>query len=577
MLEVEGKTFHKFVELKFYRTQTYKNICPIKGQPRFGENLNFIDKKTGRFFFDELFLTEDEFVKNFGNPFAQVDFERRRVFIEEGENSISLKVQFYHKWRSVGKKFFVVRKQTQYLSFNFKTKTFYSGTFKGKNKQKISNSLKFDPSYSVIRDMEYVLKIHESVRTESYFYFFLEKIWDRLGLENPQNFETRNPFTHYSLTKYLVKGIKIPNNWIQFTNIFVPMKDLRSCGMNLVDSIMKMAKLKGSKVKRILNEIDDVEFDRLIGLYHILGIDRFNKLEDKIFSCDFRNDGYGNPVEVNPAGGRFWYSMYSTYYKDLKNKLPELTNKEKDRILSLSQFLDDGVYATLIEHLEFKKKLNELGEDVKLRFENRSQFNAEHEEFSKLIDSYRNGEIERYYGEVDSLETPIEHEGETYYPVLLRKTNDYQKESQHQNNCVRTYSERPDCLIFSIRKGSIDGEERITVEYQYRKNEIVNVQERARFNQIPNETFSNVARIQLANINLLYKLGTLKLPKMIKTYRSGKVTEQVATFEIDFDNGTRVIPMTPRWNYDTQEFSYWQHEIMEQLAIPPNDFWDVLP
>ena len=95
---------------------------------------------------------------------------------------------------------------------------------------------------------------------------------------------------------------------------------------------------------------------------------------------------------------------------------------------------------------------------------------------------------------------------------------DYEKESQHQRNCVRGYSERPDCLIFSIRRGSTDGDERITVEYQYRKNEILNVQERARFNETPSLEFSQVAKIQLANINLLYKLGTLKLPKMVNIW-----------------------------------------------------------
>ena len=580
MLQVEGKTFHKFVELKSYRTQTFKNTCPIDYGPIYRNGNNeCIIKKTGRFYFDELFLSEEDFVKNFGNPWAQVDFTRQRVFIEEGEDSISIKAQYYHKWRVVGKKFFVVRKHTNYLSFNFKTKMFYTGTFKGKNKTKIGNSMKVDPSYRAIRDLEYTLKIHDSVRPESYIYFFLEKIWDRLGLENPQNFETKNPFTHYSLTKYLIKGVKLPNNWIQFTDTFVPIKTLRSCDMNLVDGIMKILKLKGSKIKRILNEISSVNFDRLSGLYYLLGIDRFNKLPDKIFNHQFTNNNYPQPMEENPVGGQYWYCTHEDYLKDFKRKFPELTNKEKDRILTLSEHLDDGVFHTLIEHLEFKKKLNELGEDVKLKFENRSQFNLEHEEFSRLLSSYTRGEVERYYGEIDSLETPIEHEGETYYPVLLRKTQDYEKESQHQHNCVRTYCERPDSIIFSIRKGSIDGQERITVEYQFLKNEIRNVQERARFNELPNETFSYVANIQLANINLEYKLGSLKLPKLTKRYRNGKVTEQFSTFEVaDLDNGPRVILMTPRWNYDTQELSYWQHEILDmQVPVPLDDFWDELP
>lgn len=577
MLQVEGKTFHKFIELKSYKTQTFKNSCPIEYGPAYRNGNECIIKKSGRFYYDELFLSEEEFVKNFGNPFAQVDFSRQRVFIEEGEDSISIKAQYYHKWRTVGKRFFVVRKQTNYLSFSFKTKMFYYGVFKGKNKKKIGNSMKVDPSYRSIRDLEYTLKIHESVRSESYFYFFLEKIWDRLGLGNPQNFETKNPFTHYSLTKYLIKGVKIPNNWIQYTDIFVPIKTLRSCDMNLVDGVMKMLKLKGSKVKRILNETQSVNFDRLTGLYNLLGIDRFNKLPDKIFNYQFTNDRYGYIVEENPAGGQHWYCMYDEHQKDFKSNLPDLTSKEKDRILHLSEHLDDGVYNTLIEHLRFKKKLLELGEDVKLRFESRSQFNEEHEEFSRLLSSYSRGEIERYYGEIDSLESPILHQGETYYPVLLRKTIDYEKESQHQRNCVRTYAERPDCIIFSIRKGSNIAEERITVEYRFTKNEILNVQERARFNEMPNETFSEVAKIQLANINLLYKIGTLKLPKMIKRYRSGKVVEQNATFEIDFDNGTRVIPMTPRWDHRTDEFNTWQYDILEQIPVPNREFWDELP
>jgi hypothetical protein len=231
-----------------------------------------------------------------------------------------------------------------------------------------------------------------------------------------------------------------------------------------------------------------------------------------------------------------------------------------------------------------------LGEKVRFKFNSEAEFNEEHEEFSRLIDSYKKGEVERFYGDVDSLETPIEYENETYYPVLLRKTNDYEKESQHQRNCVRTYTERPECLIFSIRKGSVDGDDRITVEYQYRKNELINVQERSRFNNEPSLTFSHVARIQLVNINLLYKLGTLKLPKMIKKYRNGKEIEQQAVFNeanLVGERG-RLIRMTPSWDVTTTEFSpyydpLFQYPLPEYNEIEPvrYDDWlagdDLLP
>ena len=96
--------------------------------------------------------------------------------------------------------------------------------------------------------------------------------------------------------------------------------------------------------------------------------------------------------------------------------------------------------------------------------------------------------------------------------------------------------------------------------------------ERAKFNELPSIEFSQVAKIQLANINLLYKLGTLKLPKMVKKYRSGKVIEQESTFRSLEHEGTKVIAMTPRWDVDTPELQTWQNELIDRYAIPVNDY-----
>jgi hypothetical protein len=112
----------------------------------------------------------------------------------------------------------------------------------------------------------------------------------------------------------------------------------------------------------------------------------------------------------------------------------------------------------------------------------------------------------------------------------------------------------------------------------------LNVQERAKFNELPSADFSQVARIQLANINLMYKLGTLKLPKLIKKYRSGKVIEQQATFDemsvSEKRYESRIINMTPKWDTYTPELSYWQNEILDYNEVPVRDFneWiDELP
>ena len=464
---------------------------------------------------------------------------------------------------------------------------FYSGTFSTKKKKVIGSSMKVNPTYYAIESFLRNIVIDESVKLDHYLYFFLEKIWDRMGIENPQNFQWDCMKSFYSLTFYLVNGIKIPNNWKKFTGIFFSKKELKKFDMNLVETAMDKLKLKGSKVKQIFNEMDWVDFDKLNMTYNLLGIDRFNKIENKYFYEYYSNDELGLAIEDNKMG-RFFECFYDQDNQYQRNRMSTpLTSKEKDRILDMIKyFYGHNKWSLLLDHLDMKRNLINLGEDVKFKFTNISSFNLEHEEFSRLLQSYRKGEVERFYGDVDVLETPIEHEDETYYPVLLRKTMDYEKESQHQRNCVRSYSERADCLIFSIRKGSTDGDERITVEYQYRKNEILNVQERAKFNETPSVEFSQVAKIQLANIDLMYKSETLKLPKMIKKYRSGKEIEQRATFDNETEvNESKIISMVPHWDTYTPELSYWQDELpnwneYRPMGIPvdPNpQFEDLLP
>ena len=57
---------------------------------------------------------------------------------------------------------------------------------------------------------------------------------------------------------------------------------------------------------------------------------------------------------------------------------------------------------------------------------------------------------------------------------------------------------------------------------------------------------------------------------MTKRYRNGKFLEQNATFEMESSvTGTKIIPMTPRWDTYTDEFNHWDYE-----QVPINHFDD---
>jgi len=564
MEQVGDKILSKLVEVKSHRTKFFKNSCPINDGIIYGDSFDiFLDYEVPtttdnvKYYESHTSLNEDDYIKNYANTDTEVRFDRRRIFIEESQDKISIKSQEYHSDRRVGKKFFRVRKITNYLTFNYKTKIFYVGVFITKKKKVVRKKMWVNPTYMNLQNLKNSLQISEHIKDEPYFYEFFNKIWDRLGIKNPQNFYCGDYRQLYTLTTYLISDVKIPNNWLKFGGTFFSRKELRKVDMNLVDGMMNKLNLKGSKVKKILNEIEWVDFKRLYLLYNILGIDRFNKLPDYIFDEFYSKNGEPMLLESNRCG-RLWLSIFPQHQKDMLKGLPDLTNKEKDRIVGVCDFLDDIGLSVLYEHLQFKRELLKLGEDVKLKFNTKEELIEEHEEFSRIIQSYKKGEIERFYGDViDDLEKPIEYEGETYYPVVLRKTYDYEKESQHQRNCVRTYAERPDCIILSIRKGSPDGVDRITVEYQFRNYELINVQERARFNDTPSKTFSYVAKEVMVNLNILYKTGLLRLPKMVKTFRNGKTVNQQSVFnEINFGrdfSGGKVIRFVPMWDVDTVE------------------------
>jgi hypothetical protein len=76
----------------------------------------------------------------------------------------------------------------------------------------------------------------------------------------------------------------------------------------------------------------------------------------------------------------------------------------------------------------------------------------------------------------------------------------------------------------------------------------------------------------------MYKLGTLKLPKLIKKYRNGRTIEQESTFRSLEHEGTRVIAMTPYWDTYTPELQNWQNDILYHQDYQYLDFVeDLLP
>ena len=532
-------------EFKRYETSIYHNFNSIENKKEVDNDDLFLTKvefvpKEGVFKYSHTEIGEESFVKNYGNPFATPIMCKKTLVIEENESKIALKLYTYRSSRDQGKKYFKVRRVIDYLTFNFKRKLFYSGTLNLKKKKKIGGVMSINKtdiaSIDIIRKISFFDENNESNkdnRATNCLNIFLNRIIDRLNLNiNTENSVRKN----YYEVILKITGVKYPNAFEKFASYYTPKKEIQKFDNNLVTWFMKKHNLKGSKIRNLLNMYENIDIDTILNLYNIFGIDLFNKIENKSLLTRTNQSIYVNG----------WWGNDSLYDK--------LSKLEKENIIKIINTTSaDEVLNSLNDHVSFKEQLKKYGEYVKIVATTYDEYVREHSDWSSLLQSYKTGDVTRHYGEDAKLiEKPIHYDGNTYYPVLLTKTGEYEMESSHQSNCVRTYSEKAHCFIVSLRKENKNGLERATIEFQFRRNQLVIVQKLGRFNKSLTPEWASPINELNEFANYLYSKGIIKLPTMNKMYRNGKSKYSVAKF----DDEDKILHLVPVWDDDEQTNNY---------------------
>jgi hypothetical protein len=241
--------------------------------------------------------------------------------------------------------------------------------------------------------------------------------------------------------------------------------------------------------------------------------------------------------------------------KDLMITFPEglnqmMSGEEKRRVYNtLKQVVVynniDGW--TFNDHLRLYNELKNYGENVKwMCGKGGKDFREEHLDWSDKLQYYKRGYYERFYPEYlyDKITKPIDG----YYPLILNNTTNYNEESATQNNCVKTYIGRPSSFIISLRKGSIEGDDRATIEYRIKmvdgKIDAQRVQTLGKYNSRLTEEWDNVL-LKLDNIVLSsIKDKRFETPSITKKCMNG------VNFDSDsyFDNDGTI-----RWTFNRIE------------------------
>lgn len=404
--------------------------------------------------------TEEEYVKNYGNPSCSVTHFRHKIILAKDDRKISLKIFVYHRSRNVGKKFFRTLTSLQFLTFNYVTNILYTGFFKDYHKKRKKQmfvrraSIYNNPlnRFRMILNNIFNYSLSNILEKGD----IISNIFNLYCSHIPGTEKYDGISTDMKIYKriYDYDGVKLPDNWMNFIFLYPQpnKKILRKNGFKYIDSIMSMYELKGDKIRKILHNVKDFKYDMVKLAFNLFGKDFILSQKDEDIFKIFETD---------------------TYLSNTNNNLEFISKKEKQNAYEVFKLVlnkEISVY-TFSDHIRFLIFLRPL-EEIRWASKTYQEFIEEHYIWSEKQGFYTKGDFTRTYNSkfIDKIQQNIIYKGEVYYPVVLLKSQDYNKESYVQSNCVKTYVDKASSMIVSLRKGQPDSEDRVTIEYKVLKD-----------------------------------------------------------------------------------------------------------
>ena len=509
-------------------------------------------------------IGEKEWLEKSVNILNSALVRRTTLVLEKNEDKIKLSIFNFCKSRSVGHRYFAKQSNDIHVTFNLKTKNFYitTSTFVNRHKRtsttkndfskilNIINPLKFintfggltHPTHSIFKNHLRLTAPTPQVEPMKALIELVEELDVDISVV-PHDSNSPSELLSEIIVKWFVKvwGIKTSNDYTYYLLKHYPgIKKLRKYDMNLIHTILGERELKGKFYNKLLNLEPEINITDLHFLQKILGDDGVKRISTHLlsYSKNFEDSKFTQPEHLITNIG----------YCD------ELSKYEKNNIINIYNTCKDpgritGFIDLLLDHFKIKNKLKGYGILKKIKAKTLDKFNEEHSEWSNLLhECERTTQVNYLYPNdfITHIEKPIELDGDTYFVKVLKDDNDYFKEGQIQNHCVRTYLDRYKCIIISVRKNHESGMERMTCEFRKMKlhheiglNEILYlnespltlVQARMKYNNNPTgnwEVIMRLLRKEVLDYSCKPTNNTIPIIKI-----SNKMTNHIETLKYD--------------------------------------------
>lgn len=456
--EIFKRSFEKYMSLSH---APYNDLKTERKELGWLDLLQFdqhYQSKRPQFKFEETFYDKETYLKNYGNPLYAITKYTLMVVVEKIGDKVAIKLFQGIRERKAGNTWFSLNKHVDYISVNIKTGDVYCGFIHNYNKKRKCTK-------SVRRNFFFAEPINKlSIKLKNTISTYFEDA-HQIAIDAISAFmreiDLKEDFCKLSFEKRLLKfyldkrNIKYPNNFHAYSGALVGpeiKKILKKNGNKLVEALMTKLNLSGKKLKSALHECDRINSFIYIGAKELFGEDWLNQDNNIILPLLNSHSYWTEPPDI---------------FKET------ITREELRRVYEI--FKEAYVYNTLDyntfhDHIMMYSQLKMYGEQS-LKWlsggDSKKEFREEHLDWSDKVQHYKQGHYTRIYPEYmyNAICSPIED----FYPVLLDNTTNYNQESQTQSNCVKTYICQSDCFIVSLRKGSLESDERATIEYRFTK------------------------------------------------------------------------------------------------------------
>jgi len=539
---------------------------------------------------DTQFIGEKEWLEKSVNILNSALVRRTTLVLEKNEDKIKLSLFNFCKSRSVGHRYFAKQSNDIHITFNLKTKNFYITTSTFVNRRKRTNTTKNDFSkiINLINPLKFINTFGGLTHPTQPRTTFptntptpkvepikaLIELVEELDVEIsvvPHDSNSPSELLSEIIVKWFVKvwGIKTSNDYTYYLLKHYPgIKKLRKYDMNLIHTILGERGLKGKFYNKLLNLEPEINITDLHFLQKTLGDDGVKRISTHLlaYSKNFEDSKFTQPEHLITNIG----------YCD------ELSKYEKNNIINIYNTCKDptcigGFIDLLLDHFKTKNKLQGYGVFKKIKAKTLNKFNEEHSEWSNLLhECERTTQVNYLYPNdfITHIEKPIELDGDMYFVKVLKDDNDYFKEGQIQNHCVRTYLDRYKSIIISVRKNHESGMERMTCEFRemvtwengfgmssIKESTPTLVQARMKYNNNPTGNWEVIMRLLRKEFLDYVCKPTNNTRPIIKI--SNKMTNHIETLKYDIkvdrfisddvvthENPTVTVPTTPRVRHE---------------------------